>query len=220
LWDFFVDIRRSVASAVPPKFLIMKAKTIADEVLKVQRETGCYGPLPKIDKHWLLRWKRDKGVVFRRPNLRYKTSKAVLLSRLRAMWVNSFKVRHLAQRLLNKDLSGQIFGIDEKPLHFNEAGSKGVRTLEIVGAPAVKLKENHAATRERVSVMTMVTSSVAAVQQGLGLPVLATCGDPLSSTSPPTPPYARTHEHACGVLRVPGPTFVATLFALKRVLLQ
>ena len=55
--------------------------------------------------------------------------------------------------------SGTAFwGIDEKPLHFNEAGSKCIGTLEIAGAPVVRLKDNHSASRERVSLMTSVTS--------------------------------------------------------------
>lgn len=171
LWDWFVDVRRSIASTLSPKFVLMKAKLIAEEILKVQRTTGCYGPMPVLDKHWLLRWKRDKGVVFRRPNMRYKASRRVLCARLRAMWVNNVKVRRLAQRLLGRDLSDQLYGIDEKPLHFNEGGSKNIRTLELVGAPAVRLKQNHAATRERVSVMTTVSSNPVAIQQPKGLPV-------------------------------------------------
>jgi hypothetical protein len=171
LWDWFVDARRSIASTISPKFMLMKARSISELVLKAQRATGMYTSLPKLDKHWLLRWKRDKGVVFRKPNVRFKTSKAILTARLRAMWVNTFKVRRLSQRLLNRDLADEMYGIDEKPLHFNESGSKNVRTLEIAGAPSVKLKQNHAATRERVSVMTFTTSNLAAIHQPKGLPV-------------------------------------------------
>jgi hypothetical protein len=57
------------------------------------------------------------------------------------------------------DLSPASFCIDAKPMHFNESGSKNVRTLEFRSAPAVSLKENHAATRKRFSVMTTVTST-------------------------------------------------------------
>ena len=159
LWDWFVDIRRSLATTISPKFLLMKAREIAGTLLREQRELGAFEPMPCLDKHWLLRFKRDKGIVFRKPNCRYKCSKAMLLKRLRAMWLNLFRVRRVAERFLKKDLSTAIYGIDEKPIHFNESGSKAVRTLEIAGAPAVRLKQNHAATRERVSVMTMVTSS-------------------------------------------------------------
>jgi len=159
LWDWFVDIRRSVATTISPKFMLFKAREIAGMIVNEQRKIGAFEPLPVLDRHWLQRFKRDKGIVFRKPNLRYKCSKVVLLRRLRAMWLNVFRVRRLAEHFLKTDLSEVFYGIDEKPLHFNESGSKAVRTLEIVGAPAVRLKENHAATRERVSLMTTVTSS-------------------------------------------------------------
>ncbi len=86
------------------------------------------------------------------------------------MWVNNIKVRRLAQRLLGTDLAEDMYGIDEKPLHFNESGSKNCRTLEIAGAPSVKLKENHSATRERVSVMTLVTPNLASIQHPSDFP--------------------------------------------------
>ena len=158
LWEWFVDMRASVATILSPKILMCKAREIAERILQSQRTTGCYAPLPDINRMWFLRWKRDKGVVLRRPNARFKCSKEVLVRRLRAMWINLYKVRHLASRLLGDCLSDRIFGIDEKPLHMNEGGSKGVGTLEVAGAPVVKLKENHAQTRERVSLMTSVTS--------------------------------------------------------------
>ena len=177
LWDWFVDIRRSLATIVTPKLVLAKAKELAHQLLKSMRALGHYSALPKLDRHWLLRWKRDFGVVLRRPNLRFKCSKGVLCARLRAMWLNVIRVRHLAVRLLGKGLDDQMWGIDEKPLHFNEAGSKGVGTLEIQGAPAVRLKENHAATRERVSLMTSVTSNPHAASSPDLLPIELLCRD-------------------------------------------
>ena len=37
------------------------------------------------------------------------------------MGSNNFRVRYLAQLTLGHDLSNSIHGIDEKPIHFNEA---------------------------------------------------------------------------------------------------
>ena len=150
----------------------MKAKQIVSAILAEQRRAGGgFGAMPTLDKHWLLRWKRDKGVVFRKPNMRFKCSRQVLLKRLRAMWVNMIRIRRLAELCLGHDLSAAIFGVDEKPLHFNESGSKCCRTLEIAGAPAVKLKQNHAATRGRVSVMTCVASGPEAALPPCRLPI-------------------------------------------------
>ena len=171
LWDWFVDTRRSVATTISPRFVLLKARQIADKLLAEQRRNGVLEAFPNLDRHWLLRWKRDKGVVFRKPNLRYKCSRVVLKMRLRAMWLNTIRVRRVAEIFLHNDLSQSVWGIDEKPLHFNESGSKCVRTLEIAGAPAVALKQNHAATRERCTVMTCVTSAPAASASPALLPL-------------------------------------------------
>lgn len=177
LWDWFVDIRRSICGRLSPKMVLMKARSLADEIMAMSRATGNYIPMPILDKHWLLRWKRDKGIVFRKPNQRFKTSRQTMIVRLRAMWLNTIRVRHLARIFLGHDMSDRIYSIDEKPMHFNEGASKNKNTLEIQGAPAVKLKENHAASRQRLSVMTCATSNLAAINQAGGLPVLRVYGD-------------------------------------------
>ena len=92
------------------------------------------------------------------PTRRYKVSFDVMVERLKFMWMNNFRVRYMAERYLGKDLSERIFGIDEKPIHFNESGSKEVKTLHHEGAPYCALRTNHSASRDRMSLMTMVTS--------------------------------------------------------------
>ena len=171
LWDWFVDIRASVATYLTPKIVKSKAKDLAEKILQQQRLCGCYAPLPSINRMWLLRWKRDKGVTLRKPNARFKCSKEKLMLRLRAMWINVIKVRYLASCLLDNDLSERIFGIDEKPLHMNEGGSKNIGTLEVAGAETVALKQNHAQTRERVSLMTSVSSCPAVAASGASMPL-------------------------------------------------
>lgn len=171
LWDWFCDVRRSVAAPLSPKFVLMKAKQLATQLLQERFALGGIEALPKLDRHWLLRWKRDKGVVFRKPNCRYKASWEVMRVRLRAMWLNTLRVRALADALIGNDLSERIYGVDEKPIHFNEAGSKGIRTLELQGAPEVRLKQNHQATRERVSLMTSVTSNPEEAKSPANMPL-------------------------------------------------
>lgn len=172
LFDWFVDIRTSVATNITPRLVLMKAKELGEIALAQMRKSGEYTPLLVLDRGWLLRWKRDYGVTLRKPTQRYKCSKAVLLERLCAMWLNVIRIRRFFGYLTGVDVGLRIIGIDEKPIHMNEGGSKGVRTLEIAGAKSVKLKENHAATRERVSVMTCV------------------CSDPAAATQPRFPPVS------------------------------
>ena len=165
LWDWFVDIRFSVRTTLTPKAVLMKARELAKVLMEEQKRLGICRALPDLcgegSRQWLLRFKRDYGVVFRKPNLRFKCSREKLQARLRAMWCNVFRIRALAQHFLGNDLAQRFWGIDEKPLHFNESGSKGARTLEIAGVEAVSLKQNHAATRQRLTLMTTVSSDAA-----------------------------------------------------------
>ena len=72
------------------------------------------------------------------------------------MWCNVIRVRALAQATLARDLD--IEGIDQKGIHKNEVGSKNGKTLAFEGSREVPLKENVAATRDRLSIMTLVRS--------------------------------------------------------------
>ena len=129
LFAWFVDIRGSLATRISPRFVLMKAKELADIIVKEQVRTKHFTDMPVIDHNWLSRWKRDKGVCFRKPNLRFKVSKSVLLQRVKATWLNILRVRAFAVRVLGRDLVDSFYGIDETPIHFNENGSNNVGTL-------------------------------------------------------------------------------------------
>ena len=63
LWDWFVDNRASVAYNLPPKFLLMKAKAIANSICNAMRRTRCFVSMPRLNgktgSDWLRRWCRD-----------------------------------------------------------------------------------------------------------------------------------------------------------------
>ena len=141
-----------------PKYLLQQANCIADKVVAAMTERGLYIEMPLIDMRWCRRWRRDHGVVLLQPNRRYKVAWPLMVTRLLFMWMNNFRVRYMAQKFLGKDLADRIFGIDEKPIHFNESGSKAVKTLHYEGAPYCALRTNHSASRDRMSLMTMVSS--------------------------------------------------------------
>ena len=101
LWDWFVDVRGSVATVLPPKYLRIKAISIAEDIVQAMRKTGQSIRMPRLKGRagtsWLHRWCRDHGVVLRAPNRRFKASFAVLGRRLKAMWRNNIVLRTLAQ---------------------------------------------------------------------------------------------------------------------------
>ena len=83
------------------------------------------------------------------------------------------RIRALAKFSLGVDLP--IYGFDQKGIYMNEAGSKNVGMLALDGAEEVPLKEYHAGTRSRVSLMTTVVSQQAdvdALEHGLPLEIM------------------------------------------------
>jgi hypothetical protein len=127
LYAWFVDIRGSLATTISPKFVLLKARQLADTIVQAQVHTGAFEAMPKINSDWLLRFKRDYGIVLRKPNLRFKCSKATLLARVKATWSNVLRARCLAEKLHGVDIGARMYGVDEKPIHFNESGSKATR---------------------------------------------------------------------------------------------
>ena len=107
------------------------------------------------------------------PTKRYKVNRTVLRDRLRAMWLTNIRIRALALVCLKKDLP--ICGFDQKGIYMNEAGSKNVGVLALDGETTVALKENHAACRTRVSLMTAVVSTqcwIDALEHGLPIEIM------------------------------------------------
>ena len=173
LFDWFCSIRASVLTRIPPKLVLLQAKAIASAMLHEMRRTGMFVSLPVLDKHWLQRWKHSCGVSLRKPTKRYKVKRSVMRGRLRAMWVTNVRVRALAKFTLGIDLP--IYGFDQKGIYMNENGAKNVGVLALDGCEEVPLKENHAATRSRVSLMTSVVSTqseVDALEHGLPLEIM------------------------------------------------
>ena len=123
-----------MCTSISHTFVLMKAKEIAEHCLADIKRLGQYTPTPSVDKRWLFRWKADYGVSYRRPNVRYKCSLPMLQRQMRAMWCNNIRVRHLAKRTLGHVLGRSIHGIDEKPIHSNEAPH---RTPCAVGGGAI-----------------------------------------------------------------------------------
>ena len=175
LWQWFVDIRSSVKTTMSPRYLLSRAKMMADGVVAAMNAKGEYIEVPTIDMRYCRRWRENHGVVLLQPNRRYKVSWSVMVERLCAMWMNNFRVRFAAEHFLGKDLADSIFGIDEKPIHYNEAGSKAVQTLHFEGAPYCALRTNHSASRDRLSLMTMVTTWRELCKCAKGPPVALCC---------------------------------------------
>ena len=82
---------------------------------------------------------------------------------------NVYFARALIFELFGHD--PEIIGLDQTPIYMNEQGSRKDGTLELMGVPEVKLKENCALTRQRVSVLTRCSSWTASALQEGGPPI-------------------------------------------------
>ncbi len=61
----------------------------------------------------------------------------------------------------------RIRNIDQSPFHKNEAGSQEFGTLSLQDAPTVPLLEDHAATRERISLNSVTMSDPEKIEERL-----------------------------------------------------
>ena len=81
------------------------------------------------------------------------------MERLEITWLNRRRVRRLRQLSFGYDPTTE--GVDQKPVHSNESGSRTKQTLGWKGSHYVSLKECTSQTRERWTLMTHVASDLA-----------------------------------------------------------
>ena len=166
LFDWFVDMR-SLFAKISPQTVLSHADMIAKEVFKEARQRGEWPELPKLGSRWLRGWRREYRISLRKPNTKYKLSKEKLIRRLTCMWTANLRVRWLAWLCLGREL--EAWGADQKPLYMNEGGHKGQQTLHLAGTELAISTDIIAQTRQRVSAMTVVTSSLAEASSSLPL---------------------------------------------------
>jgi hypothetical protein len=169
LFDWFVDLRLKLSARVTPKLAMAQAKVIATDIVQYMRQQGIIQEVPVIDRHWMLRWQRDHRISFRKPNARHKCDYKTLKNNCSATWCDVYFARALAIECFGHDLP--IFGLDQTPLQMNLGGAKDSQTLELIGAPEAPVRECHAQTRARISVLTCVASDPDTADQPGGLPI-------------------------------------------------
>jgi len=158
LFQWFVSVRGSCAARITLGQLMHQARVLRDTMMSAAVRSGVRAHFPRIDRHWLLRWRQEYQVSLRLPNRRWKVSRAVLLERLEITWLNVIRLRRLC--LLAHGYDPAMEGFDQKPMHFNESGSRSRQTLFWKGAGNVPLKEVVSQTRSRWTLNTHVTSDL------------------------------------------------------------
>jgi len=148
LLQWFVDNIVALKCRADAMLLIEEAKRIAD----VLRASGTPdADIGVIDKHWLARWRHRHGIGILCITTRFKVSFDVACDRHRCYLGNVFRLRKLWS-LCHPGVEMKWFSADQKPLHFNNAGTRP--TYAKRGTRRVTVAEDHNATRERYSLFT------------------------------------------------------------------
>ena len=152
LLQWFVDEIMSLQNRADSTILMDHARGLRDRLLAMGVDAAA---LPKIDKHWLRRWRLRYGISYRAITTRFKVSWAKAVHRVSVMLGNIFRLRKLWD-LCHPGVPMRWLSLDQKPSWFNNAGLKGTYTKR--GARNVATKTDHNATRQRYTILTFVQS--------------------------------------------------------------
>ena len=108
-----------------------KAKELMCRYLKAQLEAGVKVVQVDLRSRWFSSWRHEYGLSLRKPNRRYKVSRAVLAERLQIGWLNVYRVRAAVAAL--KSYDPHMENWDQSPFHHNETGSENKPTLAVAG---------------------------------------------------------------------------------------
>ena len=143
---------------VKPKLFLQKAKALRINFARISISKGQRAKVPQCDDFWSRRVRARHSISLRRPNVRWKVSHRVLCERQRITWSNVYRFRAAIRQIFGYE--PEIWSFDQKPFHHDESGSKDQKTLDVVGAAEVPLRENHAETRKRWSATTFCVDRV------------------------------------------------------------
>ena len=148
---------------VTPKLFLQMARGIRVNLVRIAIKKGQPIKIPVCDGHWSRRVRARNCISLRRPNVRWKVSLPVLRERQRITWGNVYRFRAAIKTIFGYD--PEIWSFDQKPFHHDESGSKDIKTLDVLGAVEVPLRENHAQTRKRWSATTFCLTNVERARQ-------------------------------------------------------
>ena len=148
------SIKKNTAPEVVPKKIARftqyvikaKAKELLSRYVRAQVEGGVKVEAVVLRSRWFAEWRHERGLSLRKPNRRYKVSRAVMAERCEIGWLNVARVRAAVAAL--KGYDPHIENWDQSPLHHNETGVDNKPTLAVAGVE-VPLVEGHNATRAR-----------------------------------------------------------------------
>ena len=158
-----IDVK--IMCRIPQKILLVKALELQQDYYCACLRNRIEPERVQVNAVWLGRFLDEYRISSRRPNRKFKVPRPILAERLKIFWIVTSRLRRLVQLTFGYD--PKFRNIDQSPFHGNEAGSAESNTLVLKGAPTVPLIENHAATRDGVSLNSVTDSSQERISQEL-----------------------------------------------------
>ena len=156
LFSFFIDVRTSLKGRLPRSILISKAKQIYEEYCDIKRQGGEEPDQLQFTNRWLNEWCKEYRISLKHPNKRFSISNVDRKRRIIQFLKNVWATRYWW--LAKYKCEPAIISADQMPLHRNE--SSGQKTLNFKGNnQTCFVKENSHFSRERATVMTIVSST-------------------------------------------------------------
>ena len=121
-----------------------------------------------VGMRWVKEWLLEVRLASRMPNRKYKVARYVLQERLQIFWINIHKWRKWVSLEFGYD--PHFRNVDQSPMHRNEAGSKCFKTITMKNSCKIPLIENHAHTRQRMSLSTVSNYSIKSMDDRLWKP--------------------------------------------------
>lgn len=155
LFEYFVDVRYTLKGRLPRFLLASKAKELYDTYCELKRDAGETPEDLTISPSWIDRWCNDFGVSLKHPNKRFSVSHDVRKRRIIQFLKNMWTVRYFWLQHYKREPN--IVSADQMPIHRNESSAQ--KTLNFSGRNvSCFVKENTSLSRERCTVMTIVSS--------------------------------------------------------------
>lgn len=156
LFDYFIDVRCCLKGRLPRKLLIAKVYEIYQLYCELKEKAGETPDVLKFTDCWVSGWCKEYGVSLKSPNKRFSIPQDARKRRIIQFLKNVWTVRYFW--LKNYKREPNIISADQMPLHRNESSAQ--KTMNFSGRNmSVYVKENHNLSRERCSVMTVISSS-------------------------------------------------------------
>ena len=156
LLQYFVDVVKKLHVRSDSHLLLKKARDLRVELLRDGHDEYS---LPKLignaGAQWFKRWRQERGISMKVTGMKMKVSWTKVVRRVKVLLSNLFRLKAFWEHC-HPGKTMRFISLDQKPSWCNNAGSKG--TFDKKGNTQPGVKENHAQTCQRYTILTTVPS--------------------------------------------------------------